>query len=271
MILTKFIRASAVTIGALAVATQANAADLYSGGGLKDAPVYAPAPMWTGFYFGAHAGADWSNVNVNHLTMNDGYGGSAGFGGSNLKSTGAIGGGQLGYNWQTSNFVLGLEVDLGAVGNTNERTFGLATLDPTAGTLNTFSKFTLQEQGGFYGDVTGRLGYAWGPAMLYAKGGFAWLDMSFHNSETTVDTVAGTSYTKSHDVDSTLTGWTVGGGMEYMLSPNWTMKVEYLHFDFTNCDDTMPDKTKVLDGNLSIDSVKLGVNYLLNRGYAPLK
>ena len=54
MTLTKFIRASAVTVGALAVATQVNAADLYSGGGLKDAPVYAPAPLWTGFYFGAH-------------------------------------------------------------------------------------------------------------------------------------------------------------------------------------------------------------------------
>jgi hypothetical protein len=60
MTLAKFIRASAVTVGALAVATQVNAADLYSGGGLKDAPVYAPAPMWTGFYFGAHLGADWS-------------------------------------------------------------------------------------------------------------------------------------------------------------------------------------------------------------------
>ena len=49
MTFTKFIRASAVTVGALAVATQVNAADLYSGGGLKDAPVYAPAPLWTGF------------------------------------------------------------------------------------------------------------------------------------------------------------------------------------------------------------------------------
>ena len=66
--------------------------------------------------------------------MEDGYGASAGFGGGSLKSTGAIGGGQLGYNCQTSNFVLGLEVDLGGVGNTNERTFGMAALDPNAGT-----------------------------------------------------------------------------------------------------------------------------------------
>jgi opacity protein-like surface antigen len=227
--------------------------------------------MWTGFYFGAHAGADWSSVNVNHLTMDDGHGGSAGFGGGSLTSTGAIGGGQLGYNWQTSNFVLGLEVDLGAAGNTNERSFGLATYDPNAGTLNTVSKVTLQEKGGFYGDVTGRLGYAWGTALFYGKGGFAWLDTSFHNSRTMVDLVDGTTTTNHHDVDSTLTGWTVGGGMEYMLNPNWTMKVEYLHFDFTNCDDAMPDKTKVLGGNLNVDFVKLGVNYLLNRGYSPLK
>ena len=73
MTLTKFIRASAVTVGALAVATQVNAADLYSGGGLKDAPVYAPAPMWTGFYFGAHLGADWSSIQTGRNVWDDGY------------------------------------------------------------------------------------------------------------------------------------------------------------------------------------------------------
>jgi opacity protein-like surface antigen len=60
-----------------------------------------------------------------------------------------------------------------------------------------------------------------------------------------------------------------------MLNPNWTMKVEYLHFDFTNFDNTWNDSSvtnfKVTHGDLTIDTVKLGFNYILNHGYAPLK
>jgi outer membrane immunogenic protein len=273
MTLTTFIRASAVTIGALAVATQVNAADLYSGGGgLKDAPVYAPAPMWTGFYFGAHAGTDWSSVNVNRTTIADDHGASAILGGGSLASSGdAFGGGQLGYNWQASNFVLGLEVDLGAVGNNSGRNFGVVTSDPLAGTINSVSKITLQEKGGFYGDVSGRLGYAWGPALLYAKGGFAWLDTTFRDSWAIVDVVDNTVTSGSHSSSKTLTGWAFGGGMEYMVGPSWTVKAEYLHFDFTNAEDKLLDNTKLLGGNLNVDSVKLGFNYILNRGYAPIR
>jgi opacity protein-like surface antigen len=280
MTLTKFIRASAVTVGALAVATQVNAADLYSGGGgLKDAPVYAPAPMWSGFYFGTHLGADWSSLQTTRNLWNAGIGDTLpGFGGTDLKSNGAFGGGQLGYNFQTSNFVLGVEVDLGAVGNESRTGYGLTALDATNGWIDKAVAIKFVTDGGFYGDVAGRLGYAWGPALLYGKGGFAWLDTSVKTSARVVDgTVIGTAVTTtySHSHDITLNGWTVGGGVEYMLSPSWTMKVEYLHFDFNNANETWAfdanNTWHLTDKNLNVDSVKLGVNYLLNRGYAPLK
>ena len=284
MTLTKFVRVSAATVGALAVATQVNAADLYSGGGFKDAPVYAPAPMWTGFYFGAHLGADWANLKTGRNVWNDGYVNgsavadtSALFGGNNLTSTGAFGGGQLGYNWQISNFVLGLEVDLGGVGNNSERTYNLTALDGTNGRIDKAGAIAIKSEGGFYGDVTGRLGYTFGPAMLYAKGGFAWLDTSFKTSaqivDGTVSPAAVTTASRSHDV--TLDGWTVGGGFEYMLNPNWTMKIEYLHFDFNNASDSWAfdanNTWRLADKNLNVDSVKLGFNYLLNQSYSPLK
>ena len=70
--------------------------------------------------------------------------------------------------------------------------------------------------------------------------------------------------------NNTLTGWTVGGGVEYMLNPNWTVKAEYLHFDLGNVNNTWND-IQVTHGDLTIDTVKLGVNYIWNRGYAPLK
>ena len=63
MPLAKFVRLSAVTIGALSVAAQVNAADLYAGSGLKDSSVYVPAPTWTGFYIGAHVGGFWADIN----------------------------------------------------------------------------------------------------------------------------------------------------------------------------------------------------------------
>ena len=100
MTLTKFVRAGAATVGALAMATQVNAADLYSGGGMKDAPVFVPAAVWTGFYFGANIGAGWANLQTNSHSLvadspwldtyfpgiyNPGY---SVFGGDTLQTTG---------------------------------------------------------------------------------------------------------------------------------------------------------------------------------------
>ena len=57
---------AAATVAALVgVAGAANAADLYKGGSLKDAPAYVPPPTWTGFYIGAHVGGFWADIN-NH-------------------------------------------------------------------------------------------------------------------------------------------------------------------------------------------------------------
>lgn len=247
MALTTFMRAGALVVGAIAFAAQANAADLYAGGGFKDAPVYAPAPLWTGFYIGANAGAEWSDFNTARSVVKDAAGNVLlTFGGEKLSSTGPLGGLQLGYNWQTSGFVLGAELDLGGAGNNDSRTFffnGLA--NPAV--------LRVQSEGGFYGDITGRLGYAWGPALLYAKGGFAWLDSSF----------------KASYVD------TAGAGFEYMLSQNWSMKVEYLYFDFNNDNNqwvyNATNTWRLTDGNLTANTVKLGFNYLFNHSYVPLK
>ena len=134
----------------------------------------------------------------------------------------------------------------------------------------------VKAEGGFYGDVTGRLGYTWGPGLIYAKGGFAWLQESVHMSAAGTDIDLPVSswwppdtWSASHTFNDTLTGWTVGGGVEYMLNPNWTMKVEYLHFDFA--DSNTWNDIQFTHGDLTIDTVKLGFNYLLGHGYAPLK
>ena len=281
MTLTKFVRTTAAAIGALAVATQVNAADIYAGGGMKDVPAYAPAPLWTGFYIGGHLGADWANVNTDRNRWWDGacVGGtctgtySPYWGGDSLNTTGAFGGVQLGYNWQSANFLLGLEVDLGGAATNFDAGYAGYVGGDSLG-------IRVQSEGGFYGDVTGRLGYTWGPALLYAKGGFAWLDTDFKVTTHAHINTGGGVYSDtfgSWTHNDTLTGWTVGGGLEYMLSPSWTMKVEYLFFDFNNFDNnwnwdtTTYNNWRFNNAALEVNTVKLGFNYIFNRGYAPLK
>ena len=185
---------AAATIAALVgVAGAANAADLYKGGSLKDVPVYVPPPLWTGFYIGGHMGIAWSRLDLNDhvMTACDATGllcNRFPFGKGNLDSTNGFGGGQFGYNFQGGNFlgpnfVYGIEVDLGAVAMNQHNNRFVST--PMGGAVVPIGMaLDGHDDGGFYGDVTGRLGYAWGSALIYAKGGFAFLDVGNRMRET---------------------------------------------------------------------------------------
>jgi outer membrane immunogenic protein len=71
--------------------------------------------------------------------------------------------------------------------------------------------------------VRGRLGYTWGPGLFYITGGGARANFQF----TTTD-VAGIS-----NFDTTKSGWTLGGGYEWMFAPNWSLRAEYLYYRFS--------------------------------------
>ena len=76
--------------------------------------------------------------------------------------------------------------------------------------------------------MTGRLGYTWGPALLYAKGGYAWRDGN--NIGVTVGGVP----QRLHHHGNRKDGYTVGAGLEYMFAPNWSAKAEYQYYNFGN-------------------------------------
>jgi len=80
------------------------------------------------------------------------------------------------------------------------------------------------------GSVTGRLGYTWGPALLYAKGGYAWKDGN--NLNVSVAGLPQAFTTNGNHRD----GYTVGAGLEYMFAPNWSAKVEYQYYNFGRYD-----------------------------------
>ena len=177
------------------------------------APAYMPAPIynWTGFYLGGHVGGAFRGDNNVIIGNNDGR---------------FIGGVQIGYDHQFSpNWVLGLEANYSFM-DSGSAVFGNRNL----------------------GSVTGRLGYTWGPAMLYAKGGYGWADtrrtFGFGNG--------------GRD------GYTVGGGIEYMFTPSWSGKIEYQYFDFGRINTFAP----VVIGNFRNDehTIKVGLNYRFNLG-----
>jgi opacity protein-like surface antigen len=271
---------------ALACAAPAKAADVYAGG-LKDT-VYVPMPTWTGFYFGLHAGGAWSNFD-NHdrniffdEPLEDGRSGVL-VPDRNLNGTGFFGGAQFGYNWQGGAnccFVYGIEVDLGGLDTGGkDRTFTVFGDEPAVTGLPDPSSranaaIRVKTSGGFYGDVTGRVGYTFGSALLYAKGGFAWLNANLEVSEVLTpralsaeDPRTPAFFNGDGNNNTTLTGWTLGAGLEYLITPTWSVKLEYLHFDFGNidrhcCFDTF-DNDFHIRHDVTVDTVKVGINYHL--------
>jgi outer membrane immunogenic protein len=236
---------AAATIAALVgVAGAANGAGIYGPSGYGPIGV---APTWSGFYVGAHIGGAWGDLGVNDFDV---YGGNF-----NYADNGVFGGAQLGYNIQRGSLVFGIESDLGY-------------LDPSKGNLNAPYGITGSVNGGFYGDVTGRIGYAFGghvaaPILLYVKGGWAFYDAGL----TITDTLYPSGVTKSG-----IEGWTIGGGIEYQLSRAWSLKAEYLYYDFGGNTLVAPYDGDRFTTDLTLNTVKLGVNYHLNSCcYAPLK
>jgi outer membrane immunogenic protein len=172
-----------------------------------DMPVKAPyvAPMfnWTGFYLGIEGGDGWGSTNHTN-TLNGGSPGPA-------RISGALFGGTYGYNWQSGNFVLGLEGDISW--SSIKKTF----VDPTGGFcfagVECFTKLR------WLGTDRARIGYAWDRTLVYATVGFAYGDVS-----------AGI-ITDPNNGSKLRTGWTWGGGLEWAFAPNWSAKLEYLFVD----------------------------------------
>jgi outer membrane immunogenic protein len=119
-------------------------------------------------------------------------------------ASGVMGGGQIGYNWQAGNGVFGIESDLGGMD-----------LNSSVTRTNVVNgiPFQTSTEGGFYADVTGRLGYAAGPVLLYAKGGYAYLNGGEHVH------AINPAFFIPEPTANHFNGWTIGGGLEYGFSP----------------------------------------------------
>jgi len=201
------------------------------------APAYtAPALVynWTGFYIGGHVGGAFAGDN-------------------SLQSSDArfLGGVQAGFDYQFApNWVLGAEAQYSWLNNGNANNV----IFPAGTVVNG----NLANQ---IGSVTGRVGYTWGPGLLYAKGGYAWRDGN--NIGVTVGGVPAAFATSGNDKS----GYTVGAGLEYMFTPNWSAKAEYQYYNFGNTTITA-GPAPVVGARFRDDehTVKAGVNYRFGWG-----
>jgi len=225
------------------VAGSAFAADLPS---RKEAPVYIPpAPMfsWTGLYggvnigYGFSAGGQWQGVqNAGTFALPAVLPGAAAWSAaSNLN--GVLGGGQVGYNYQFSPWlVLGFEADIQAA-DLNHNTSVVTPLGaPFA--AGTFGLATNGAHVDWFGTARGRLGLvlpSWPNLMLFGTGGFAYGGVNNLSSYSMATPFfpGGAVVQGSSIFGDTKTGWAAGGGVEWtpMSFPAWSLKIEYLYTD----------------------------------------
>jgi outer membrane immunogenic protein len=223
-------------------AAAANAADVVD---------VAPVTDWTGFYVGLHGGYAWGDLDYSadfrdaNLRLLD-------FEGDDTDIDGFFGGLQAGFNWQMDSILLGVEGDISLASIEADAEFRTDFIGDALRADTTVDWFgTARLRGGFL--VTPDL-------LLYATGGLAWgsVDTSY---DLDLDGVG----IASNDESTTHLGWTLGGGAEFALSDNLSLKAEYLYVDLGEeevFDDDIANIGNVhVDQDLSFHTVRAGLNF----------
>ena len=207
----------------------AGAADLGNHQPALPAMVY----NWTGIYVGANFGGVFAFEDV-----------TTPLGGSLTDPSGIMGGTQFGYNYQFSNWLIGIEGEFAGTSAQGTTNF----VGPLASTAVTVDQ-------NWYGTLSGRLGYAMGPLLVYAKGGGAWMNADYRYS-------VNSGINGANAISSTRSGWNAGAGLEYLMTQRWSAKLEYDYLGFG---------TETLNFGIplgaattfktQINEVKVGLNY----------
>jgi outer membrane immunogenic protein len=212
-----------------------SAADLAAAPASKAYAMVDTAYNWTGFYVGGHVGAGWARGSM----IGDPFPDPPSYGIEQQvialgQSTAAVGGGQIGYNWQLSpRFLLGLEADFSATGLKGSGTSGpLQAINPLAlgALLGSSAQASRQIDG--LGSIRGRGGIIWDRLLVYATGGVAWEHAKYTANEALPNLGNSGGYNNPGSLNSTRPGWVVGGGLEYAWTGKWIVRAEYLHYHF---------------------------------------
>ncbi|AWM07814.1 MULTISPECIES: outer membrane protein [Bradyrhizobium] len=213
---------AAVSLVALGATAPALAADLAARPYTKAPAMVAAIYDWSGFYIGINGGggsshAKWDIVGFGRDGSHDATGGTVG--------------GQIGYRWQSGQFVFGLE------GQGNWADFSGSHVGALSGNTNSTKIDS-------FGLITGQVGYAWNNVLLYVKGGAAVVGTKYDTS------FGGVSLASAND---TRWGGTVGAGLEFGFAPNWSIGAEYNHIFLGGNDRNLTGPAGVLAVNVKQD------------------
>ncbi|MCL2714436.1 MAG: outer membrane beta-barrel protein [Alphaproteobacteria bacterium] len=241
------IAASAIVLG---LSAPARSADLTARPYVK-----APAPMastiydWSGLYLGINAGGGSARECWNLVTDQDGAAVNAPNHQGCHDATGATVGGQLGYRWQASSWVFGVE------GQGNWADFSGS--NRSANVVAPFNTDTNRSRIDSFGLITGHVGYAWSNVLTYVKGGAAVVGSNFDRLAPNGAVNASASETRW--------GGTVGAGLEIGFAPNWSVGVEYNHVFLSDRNSSFTTPAGNFDGtdrvHQNVDMGMVRVNY----------
>lgn len=242
--------AATVAMAVLAGIGGASAADLPAR--VTKAPMAAPVVTynWTGCYLGGNVGGGWANTRQEFALVP-----FTGIGFSDSRGSAVVGGAQIGCDYQFDRFVFGVQgqFDFGRVNSSQ--------VEPL------FPNFTSTAQTKQIFTATARAGYLVSPSVLaYVKGGGAWAQTYL----TSISSVPVSFLSESASVDRS--GWTVGGGVEWMFSPGWSVFAEYNYMDFGTklvryvSGPNTTGAPNTLNVNLTTQTALVGVNYKFNWG-----
>lgn len=218
---------TALALAAILASAPAFAADL-PGRYAPAAPYYEPTPIftWTGLYAGLNG-----QLGLGQYTA----GGKQLFG----SPVGGLGGGTIGYNYQSGKLVVGAEADIGFGSLSDNSSLGGAN---GTGTINTL------------GTARVRVGYAMGQALFYLTGGYA--GTSLNGKATDASARPNLMLGESHY----LSGFAVGGGLEYALTTKISVKGEYLFTGF-NSERYFTGTRDAISAGANVSLIRAGVNY----------
>ena len=227
----------------LALGQAALAADLPQRPVYKAPPIMSPVPVynWTGFYVGGNVGGAWGSVDITDVNT----GASA-----SPNNGGFAGGGQIGFDYQMGQWVIGIRNIFDGTSISDGATLSSPLF---SGTVNSDLRW--------FDALTGRVGYLVQPNLLiYGQGGAAWTSWNINANVNGVQ-VAEIS-------GGNRTGWTVGGGVEWMFVPQWSAFLEYNYMGFGTrsaagqiCLAGVACTTDTFSGKADLQTVLVGVNY----------
>jgi outer membrane immunogenic protein len=212
----KYLLATASGVAVAAAAGGAQAADMAV---KARPPVPVAAPTWAGLYIGASAGAAWERMSDDpvspYSTFVVGNGAP-----TSVRGTAFIGGAEIGYNWQNGNIVYGLEADISGLGGGFTNVLGPTVPSDGAGSSSRIK---------WLDTVRGRLGITLGnDSLAYVTGGLA---VGGVNNSFNFGDPPAPAFMNNKSVSKTQVGWTVGGGLQHMITPHWIVGIEALYVD----------------------------------------